>query len=418
MVNPPTVIVRMADAGHVFTSWRWLADTHSGGVSVAPEDQVAAALAALAAGLPDLADPNGVRRALSTGALASFDAENELAQQLSRTFLPYGLAVQLHDLMTHGIRPHIRLQPSPRTAQVPWELIAPDAEVRLLDIADLSMLAPLSVVQAAGRNASVWESVRHLPVVALLDPRVPGFRADSALGSVLGRPDAAMPAARMVARHADRLRPAVVDPVDAFRRDDVDRAWLGEQLRAGASRLLYVGHVTAAAPESGESESAELHLACTADTVGFAAPMRTHRPFAAKDLLLGTHMLVDDPVAGQQQWPVPSRVALIACESGGDLRFSESLGLVTAMIQNGAELVTASRWPLPTDFAFSQFAGAAPETRPLQDAVCEIDAAHEQDDPVRALGEWQRARLAAWRAERTAAYSPVLWVAFATVSTV
>ncbi|MDT2005345.1 CHAT domain-containing protein [Rhodococcus opacus] len=422
MVNAPeqpTAIVRMADAGDLYVSWRWTHDTLPGGVGTAPAAQVNETLAALGRALPDLTDPAGLHRALTAGAFASYESEHDLAQLFSRTFLPFGLARQLHDLFTRGVRPHLRIQPSPRVAQVPWELIAPDPGLRLVDIADVSLLAPLSIVHSPGRETRNWTHTRHLPVVAVLDPRVPGFRADSALGSVLGRMDADSPLSRRVAAYAEegRLRPVVGGPTDCFRREDVDRNWLGTALREGAGRLVYVGHVTASAPESGQSEHAELHLACAAASIGFAEPKRAHRPLSAKDLLLGTHTLTAEPVRGSELWPIPSRVALIACESGGDLRFSEALGLVSAMISGGAELVTASRWALPTDLAFQRFADAGPQARPLQDAICAIDAAHELPDAVGALCDWQRERVAAWRDERTIELSPVLWAAFATVST-
>ncbi|MFJ2175501.1 CHAT domain-containing protein [Streptomyces sp. NPDC087851] len=425
MVNAPmarpTALVRMADAGDLYISWRWTHDLAATGIGIVPRAQLTAAITALNDALPDAgADP--LRHALTDGAFASYGSELALAEVLSRTFLPYGLAKQLYELYQRGVRPHLRIQPSPRVAQVPWELLAPDPDVRLVEIADISLLAPASVVHAAGRPVRPWAGSRHLPVVGVLDPRVPGFRADSALGSVLGRMTAGDPVAELVAGYVAqrRWRPEVADPVEAFRRTDMDREWLSAALGAGASRLLYVGHVTAAAPATGQSEDAQLHLACGADAVGFAPPVRAHRPLSAKDLLLGTHGLPDaDPAdtTGRARWPIPSRVALIACESGGDLRFGEALGLATAMVHGGAETVTTGRWTLPTDLAFHRIAGAAPSSRPLQDAVRAIDAAHEEDDAVLAHGDWQRERLAAWRALRTVEHSPVLWGAFATLST-
>ncbi|AYF76375.1 CHAT domain-containing protein [Nocardia yunnanensis] len=420
----PAVHLRMADAGDLYLTWRWVGETAPGGVGVVPEDQVAAAMSRFAAALPAPGIAGGLESALTTGELAMPDAENKLAQFLSATFLPYNLAVQLHDLYSRGVRPHIRVQPSPRTAQLPWELIAPDPDVRLVEIAEVSVLAPAGIVHAPARVARAWTDTRSGPVVAILDPRVPGFRADSALGSVLGRMEAAAPLAALVAAHAaaGRLTPAVGDALEAFRRTDLDRSWLGEALRAGAARLLYVGHVTAAAPESGRSESATLHLSCTAASPGCAPAYRDHRPLSARDLLLGTHALPADPAGenrpartGPEIWPMPSRVALIACESGGDLRFAEPLGLVAAMLTGGAELVTAGRWPLPTDLAFHRFAGTSPDTHPFQEAVCAIDTAHESDDPVLALNAWQRGHLAAWRDTGLIEHSPLVWASFATV---
>ncbi|MVU81484.1 CHAT domain-containing protein [Nocardia sp. ET3-3] len=424
----PTVFVRMADAGDLYLTWRWAGESAPGGVGLVPEDQVEAALSRLAAALPAPGRAGGLESSLTTGELSSFEAENALAQYLSATFLPYNLAVSLHELYVGGVRPHIRIQPSPRTAQLPWELIAPDAEVRLVEIGDVSVLAPPGIVHAPARVTRSWAETRSGPVVAVLDPRVPGFRADSALGSVLGRMDSAAPLAELVAAHAaaDRLSPAVDDPVDAFRRTDLDRSWLSRALHAGAARLLYVGHVTAAAPESGRSESATLHLSCTAASPGCAPAYRDHRPLSARDLLLGTHALAanhngsgaggrPEPRTGPDIWPIPSRVALVACESGGDLRFAEPLGLVAAMLTGGAELVTAGRWPLPTDLAFHRFAGTPDTAHPFQEAVCAIDAAHESEDPVAALNDWQRTHLAAWRDTGAIEHSPLIWAAFATV---
>ncbi|MEC3952681.1 hypothetical protein VMT65_06530 [Nocardia sp. CDC153] len=431
----PTVYVRMADAGDLYSTWRWAGESAPGGVGVVPEEQVEAAMRRFAAALPAPGKPGGLESALTAGELASYESENALAQYLSATFLPYNLAVVLHELYVQGVRPHIRIQPSPRTAQLPWELIAPDADVRLVEIADVSVLAAPGVVHAPARVARSWAETHERPVVAILDPRVPGFRADSALGSVLGRMDSAAPLAERVAAHAGagRLVPAVGDAVEAFRRTDLDRAWLSRALHAGAARLLYVGHVTAAAPESGRSESATLHLSCTAASPGCAPAYRDHRPLSARDLLLGTHAVPSGhahlgdagngqggngiPRTGPEIWPIPSRVALIACESGGDLRFAEPLGLVAAMLTGGAELVTAGRWPLPTDLAFLRLAGTPVTARPFQEAVCAIDAAHESEDPVVALNAWQRTHLAAWRETGAIEHSPLIWAAFATVDT-
>ncbi|MFD3510698.1 CHAT domain-containing protein [Nocardia sp. NPDC058666] len=404
----------MADAGDVYVSWRWADDALARGVAVLPRDEVREVLRTLAGAVPDPARPEDLRRVMTEGALVDPTAESALAQALSRALLPYGLAVQLYELSQRGIRPHLRIQPSPRLAQVPWEIIAPDPAIRLLDIADVSLLAPVSVVHSPERIVHRWNETRDLPVVAILDPRVPGFRADSELGSVLGRPNAESTVAQHFSRYGARLLPHASDPVDLFRRTDTDRDWLSDVLRQGASRLVYVGHVTSATPESGYSEHAELHLSCTADTRGFATPNRTHRPLSAKDLLLGTHSLDPTPTAGRDLWPMPSRVALIACESGGDLRFTEALGLTTAALSAGAELVTATRWPLPTDHAFHTLTPTT--TYPLQAAICAVDTAHDSPTPIPTLLTWQRSRLATWQTTPTLENSPLLWAAFATVT--
>jgi hypothetical protein len=207
----------------------------------------------------------------------------------------------------------------------------------------------------------------------------------------------------------------VTTAVQAFRRTDLDRDWLGEVLRAGARRLLYVGHVSGAPVDGGQSEDATLHLCCGPRTEGLVEPLRAHRPLSAKDLLLGTLSTRADGVPGARLWPAPPRVALIACESGGDLRFAESFGLASAMIHNGADLVTATRWVLPTDFAFHRLAALPESVRPLSAAVTAVDAAHDATDPVRRLAHWQRDQLDRWRAGGGIRYSPLLWAALSCI---
>jgi hypothetical protein len=40
-----------------------------------------------------------------------------------------------------------------------------------------------------------------------------------------------------------------------------------------------------------------------------------------------------------------------------------------------------------------------------------VDAAHEDEDPVRSLGGWQREQLDRWRADGRIEHSPLLWAA-------
>ena len=246
-----------------------------------------------------------------------------------------------------------------------------------------------------------------------------GFRADSPLGSVLGPPGADPALLSLVKARLDAgpVEPHLDTPAGAFRRTDLDRGWLSDVLRRGARRLMYVGHVSGAPVEGRQSEDGALHLCCGPQSSGLAEVVRTHRPLAAKDLLLGTLPLQADGEPGVHVWPAPPRVALIGCESGGDLRFAESFGLATAVIHNGAELVTATRWVLPTSFAFHQFAGVAPSVRPLSEAIVAVDTAHEHPDPVHRLGRWQREQLDRWRADGRIEQSPLLWAAMTCIVT-
>jgi hypothetical protein len=242
---------------------------------------------------------------------------------------------------------------------------------------------------------------------------VPGFRADSSLGSVLGPAGSDPALLSLVQRRLDSgdLLPQATTPAEAFRRTDLDRDWLGRVLRARPRRLMYVGHVSGAPVDGGQSEDAALHLCCGPQTTGLTELLRTHRPLSAKDLLLGTLPLAPDGVAGAWLWPSPPRVALMACESGGELRFAESFGLATAMLHNGAELVTATRWALPTSFAFHRLAGLDESVRPLSAAVVAVDSAHEATDPAQRIGVWQRQQLDRWRSDRSVEHAPLLWAA-------
>ncbi|MFJ6103056.1 CHAT domain-containing protein [Streptomyces sp. NPDC092359] len=461
LTGRPVVQVRLADAGDLFMTWTWAGGARGFGTGYAPAVEVERVVGELSEALPGSGEGEaGMRRAFGAGAFAGRGAERRLARALGGVLWPEGLTEQIRRVATRAGRPLIRIQPSPRTAQVPWELLAvDDTDVRLLDLADVVTTAPTSLRRrsavggaakgdgraaafappaadsargdtggpapgadrtAAGRPAPAPGRMTAGPpaevpgpVVLVLDPRVPGFRADSALGSVLGPPGSDPELLALVRRHLDTgpVAPSPATAAEAFRRTDLDREWLSGVLRAGPRRLLYVGHVSGAPVEGGQSEDGTLHLCCGPGTAGLTEPVRAHRPLSAKDLLLGTLPLRGDGEPGALIWPAPPRVALIGCESGGDLRFAESFGLATAMLHNGADLVTATRWPLPTSFAFHHLAGVPESVRPLSEAVVAVDTAHEGPDPVDGLCAWQRERLDRWRAEGRIADSPLLWAA-------
>ncbi|MGQ4365214.1 hypothetical protein [Streptomyces sp. SAS_272] len=437
LTSRPVVQIRLADAGDLFMTWTWAGGARGFGTGHGPAEEVDQAVRELTAALPATGEgAEGMRRALGSGAMARHRTERRLARLLAEALWPEGLTAQIRQVSARAGRPLIRIQPSPRVAQVPWELLAVDgsSDVRLIDLADVVTTAPTSLrrpdptarpapdgeahtVTEAGAEAGADEA-RGTPadadtVVLVLDPRVPGFRADSRLGSVLGPPGSDPELLALVRSRLDAspVAPSVTAPAEAFRRTDLDRDWLSAVLRKGARRLLYVGHVSGAPVEGGQSEDGALHLCCGPQTTGLTETVRTHRPLAAKDLLLGTLPMRADGEPGARIWPAPPRVALIGCESGADLRFAESFGLATAMIHNGAELVTATRWTLPTSFAFHRLAGLPESVRPLTEAIVAVDAAHESPDPVARLASWQRERLDHWRAEGGIEHSPLLWAA-------
>ncbi|WP_328675622.1 CHAT domain-containing protein [Streptomyces sp. NBC_00343] len=419
LTSRPVVQVRLADAGDLFMTWTWAGGARGFGTGQGPGAEVEQAVRELTDALPGAGDgAEGMRRAFDSGALAEHGSERRLARTLAEALWPEQLTAQIRQVAERAGRPLVRIQPSPRVAQIPWELLAVDdgTDVRLIDLADVVTTAPASL-RPRTPTAPKPQGTDTDPVVLVLDPRIPGFRADSPLGSVLGPPGSDPELLSLVRRRLDAgaVVPSVASPAEAFRRTDLDRDWLSEVLREGARRLMYVGHVSGAPVEGGQSEDGTLHLCCDAGASGLAEPLRTHRPLSAKDLLLGSLPLRADGERGARIWPAPPRVALIGCESGGDLRFAESFGLATAMLYNGAELVTATRWVLPTSFAFHRLARLPESVRPLTEAIIAVDTAHEDDDPVRSLGGWQREQLDRWRADGRIEHSPLLWAAMTSI---
>lgn len=382
----PTVQLKFVDGDHLFAAWRW--EHAPGDPRVDVIDRGTVPLADLAAALPSPLPgetvPAAVARALA-GPLLDRPGEQRLAETIARHVFPPFFGDEVNSLLLRGIRPHVRIQPAPSIAQVPWEALRLSEGERLVHAVDVSLLPPATVRNAPGRVVSPWRP--DGTVAGVLDPRVPGFGDDSALGSVLGPVPPAL--AAMAARLGERLVPG------GFRRADVDRDVL-EPLLAEAGRFLYVGHVTTSA----HGLDARLHLSCGTGTSGRADPVGAHRPLTAADIALGHR--ADAP----RPWRLPNRVALVACESGGDARFAEPSGLVAAMVHCGAEYVTSTRWTLPTDAVLPKPAFAS--------AVAAVDEAQESADPVTGLGAWQRAQADRWDTDGDPAASPILWAAFST----
>ena len=389
------LVLRFADVGvATYASLRVVGEPSHTITWVVEEALVVAALDDLAGALPEpMAGESvvdAVGRALTAGPFATLDAEVALAERLGALLLS-DRAWDL--LLKHASmpRPALFISPSSRLARVPWGLLAmppvQDADgIRLLEIVDVLMAIPPNIVNAPRRRTD-WAGRGGRPPLLILDPRVPGQRADSALGSVLGRPS---PGMRLASHFADVVTrkgvlPAVAAPLELFRRTDADRDWLGALLAETPGRLLYVGHASAADDRSGRADLAALHLA-------------EERPLTAADVVA-------------RQLPMPPRVALLACASGGDYRFDEATGLVAAMILCGAQLVTATLWSLPTTAGYRQFVGG--DSDPMADLVVAVDRAHDDDEGGCAVNRWQRDLMRRWRSGDATA-SPLYWAALVT----
>ncbi|UOZ02919.1 hypothetical protein [Amycolatopsis sp. WQ 127309] len=398
-----TFVLRFADAGHTFLSWRTTEDldtVHTHPVDAGLVETVRGFLAA-ASPTPHEGESvaDAVRRSLADDALGSAAGEQRLARVLALNLLPADLVERLR--RASGRRPLLRVQPSPRLADVPWGLLAlPDrrpargtieevdscfvGDDRVLDVADVALLAPAGIP----RKPPAADG----PPGYLLDPRIPGQSAFGELGSVLGKQSAGSP----LIRHLDArlgagpVHPAAANGLDLVRRTDTDRRLLAELLARPCSRLVFVGHVSRVRDDHGAQTA--LHLSCAAELPGTAAPIGAHRPFTAADLALSR---VDT---------MPARVALIGCASASDFGLAEPFGVLLAAVAAGAGLVAATVWALPTS-------AAVPGADPMAELVVAVDTALAGDDPVTELCEWQRTRLARWRERPEPARSPAFWAA-------
>jgi CHAT domain-containing protein len=433
-----TLVLRFADVGIVTYASLRIVGQPSRTVNWVVEDPILlAALQELDGALPE---PHGsesrrdaIERALTTGPFATPDTELTIAYILG-VLLIGAAGWQLLAECAATPRAVLFVSPSSRLARIPWGLLAvpksgPSKEElvrarqdaitssgrvaaqipwqlddigaytdghRLMELVDVLMAVPPNIVHSP-RAPAGWDARRDGPAALVLDPRVPGQRPDSALGSVLGRPSAETQLAQHFAalmKHR-RVLPEVDDAVALFRRQDADRVWLAKQLAQAPSRLMYVGHASSA---HGQADRAALHLACTAAVPGDAEAIGDHRPLTAADLM-------------SAQLPIPPRVALLACGSGGDYQFDEATGLVAAMILGGAQLVSATLWSLPTAAAYRRFAAHDPADAaadPMAEVVVAVDDAHEEADAGCAVNRWQRAQMRRWR-DGVLTASPLYW---------
>lgn len=399
----PTVQVKYVDTneGGLWVTWRWEHALDRPRLWGIQPPQVAGALAVFRPAVPEPVGGESVRDAMLRAwrVLGDVEREKEVAWALAGALVPRALGAELNHFLGQGLRPHLRIQASPALATVPWEALRVDDGERVVHNADVSMLLPASVRNA--RSRTLTPPRPGGPVVATVNPVVPGDL--DGLGPVTRRSEPLVE--RMLAGLGDRLRGSAPGaPV----RSLVNR----EQLRtllADAARFLYVGHVT----DGAYALATALHLTDGPEARGRAALLSgTHRPLLAADIALGG-------------WVVPSRVALIACASGGDAGYADPTGLVAAFASRGAEYVTAARWTLPTDAGVEMLTAASPRPGPagrpapaenLARAVVAVDAAHEAADPVTALNAWQREEADAWERTGDPAHSPVIWAALTTAS--
>ncbi|KQQ07570.1 hypothetical protein [Rathayibacter sp. Leaf296] len=322
-----------------------------------------------------------------TGALSRLGTESELMSRLAEVLLPADLLAQIVAARGPASTPvEVAVLPAQSCARVPWELlrIGRDDDTRLLEVARLSTLSPVLTRDGEHRR----RPCRDGGPARVIDPR--NDRG-------------------MIVHPETRSEWPPGGEELAFQRT-VDRAWLAEHLPR-ASHFTYFGHVASGRDHAGRPEAAQ-----TALVLGTATGARGHL-FTAQDALLGTigsrgPDLGRAPGAGRDLWPMPPRVAVIACESGVDYLDVEPFGLVTAFLELGAEAVTATRWVLHTDRAI----GCYEETSaPLGRTALEIDDLQHvtrHPDLLAAMSAWKRTRLDLWREDPSLDTSPLTWGAF------
>jgi tetratricopeptide (TPR) repeat protein len=396
-----TFVMRFAEAGDTYLSWRSTDDPDQVRVAFLGRDLLESVRAELRAASPTPQEGESVEdavgRSLAGSAFGSIEGERRLARLLALALLPAPLVESLRAAAAGGRRPLLRIQPSPSLAAVPWGLLALldrlpesadddvcfDTDQRVLDLADVSLLAPAGIPRRA-------RAERSGPAVYILDPRIPGQSAFGELGSVLGRQQTSSP----LVRHLDErlatesVLPSAASGLDLVRRGDVDRRRLAELLAEPCSRLVFAGHVGCVRDAHGAQTA--LHLSCSSELAGTAAPIGPHRPFTAADLALS------------EMDSMPPRVALIGCASASDFGLAEPFGVLLATVAAGAGLVAATVWALPTS-------AAVPGHDPMAELVIAVDTALAAEDPVGDLCAWQRASLDRWRASGEPALSPVFW---------
>lgn len=383
-----TLLVKFTETDTLYWSWRWQDTPGEVEAGKLKPEFVAGLRQALAQVMPEPHEGESgdaaLERALTESLLSNPEGSQQLGQALGQALFAAEMVEQLRAERDRGSRPRLRVQPSPTTARVPWPLvrIGPEAEP-LISLVNLEFAPPAALAVSARTPNHQGKTV-----VAVIDPRVPGASPTSALGSVLGRPREDDALAQLL-RHGALLRPEAENYLGLTRRRDLDPAWVREQL-ADAARFLYVGHATSGETADAGASSA-LHLAGPGP----------HRPITAAQIV-------------QEQWQLPPRCALIACGSASELRDLEPMGLTLAALNGGAELVTATAWRLPIDAAIALFGRAATDRQPLRELVLAVDTAHEFDDPVLALADWQRERLHAWEASGSIADTPLVWAAATT----
>jgi hypothetical protein len=329
-----------------------------------------------------------------SGPLVDVDANVRLCRELGALLLPAVLREYLA-AQRDGGEPTatVVVAPAPELGLVPWDLLTVQHDVRLLERAFVrGGISPATVADLALPAAP---DAPDLPGLLVVDP-TGGRPGDPVPLYPGGLPDVWTAAER--ARRGDEPH------------RDCSRARLGTLLRENRwGRFVFHGHVSSV--DALSPTAAALVLAddrtddppvCTPDGRALEETTATHR--------LSARVWLHRP----QQWPLPRRVGIIACQAD-DASYIEQTGLTLAALNAGARIVTTTRWTLPGDAsARADSSGIGPTTA----VALAVDDSLRGLDPGAALRTWQFGKLRAWRSASTPAlrraHAPLLWASLVT----
>jgi hypothetical protein len=418
-----TVIVQGDDAGERSTWFAWWLDEPDSRPYVwnIAQSVRTDALEALHNALPiqrsiEESAEESVHRAISSGALADYQRERDLAESLGAIFLPPGLCSEILERRKTGNHVIVRMTPAQSAVHVPWEILAvpnltfqDGRRARLLELAEIVNDGPPAMHVSRARLPTPLNDTTKPRILRVVDPDTGG--AAGSLFSFAQRQ-----------RLAEELDPANSEELAHGRivtRDSISKVLC---TAPGPDALLYVGHVVGSADDSGRSALLLSRAEAERSRSRRIGPGQTLTALdiVGGDFVDGANERDGDPRrSGPEKWPMPRAVAFIACNSGLDLGSTEPFGLVTACLNAGAAVVIATRWTLPTDRAFrDNNAVATGDPQPIADLAVATDRMLRSPDPARALHEWKRKQLARWLAHEAgtdlgqlslAARSPLVW---------
>lgn len=331
------------------------------------------------------------------GPLRTPRSERALMARLGYSLLPGFLTAEILSRRSRGLSVEVRFLPPPSCASIPWALVPLADSPRFVD----SLSRP--------RLGMVADVVSDVPTSFHAGRgRVPGGEPASGTVRVID------PKVSIAGRLFTQEQQALLDEEGGFAAGSrVDPAMLADRLTQvpPPEALLFVGHVT--------DGDFSMHLSTPDRGSAAALPADAVRGrLSAADLVLGTTRDGAGALTGPEIWPMPPKVAIVACNSGSDLSRREPFGLVIACLNGGAEWVLATHWVLPADRRFRPSDRLDDDdAQPLFDCVRIAEAVVEAADPVRALAALLRERIAAWEGlpqeRELPGESPLTWGALA-----